>query len=165
MKVDGLRFVLRIPPNLVQRVEQYAQLKRALRLRLFEDAFLQGDKLHNIANIFQRQWLIWGYLGLLTGTAVDKSLSLEATNNYLLRENRDKFPDWMRRCLKALFRLETDGSGVDTRRTERNLLDLLEICHLDAFIEALESLAPLIWSPPQARWKEWLKRCYITTYG
>lgn len=153
--VDALRVTVPIPEDLVSKTAKNRETMHALRILYVVDRIKQDTELDQLANSFQRDWLILGYISVVAGTAIKNNCDLQHAQSIVeknLAQNIEK-------ALTSLFKFsepDPDPSsriGVIKQLAENSIIKN----KLHVVANALHTIPP--------DWKQWLSKLYIQTIG
>jgi hypothetical protein len=122
---------------------------------------LTDPTLSLFTNSFQREWLVQVYLSaLIIRASTDRSSLAEAK----VALHQGGLVEQLTQVLDVIFQSlsDTDGDG-ETRQRLHELL--LELCHTQEVVSALERLAQVLWEPPDEGWHRWARERFKATLG
>jgi DEAD/DEAH box helicase/Helicase conserved C-terminal domain len=171
--VDGLVFRFSIPANFNINPQDSNQEKiRAFRTTYFRHRILTDDRLCEITNCFQREWLYQIYISMLTAHALTKHISLHKAFEALINENMG---GEMAKVLNNIFQtlnveetlLEPGEASTTDKIQGRQLLHdkLLSLCNTNTIQTILNDLAKVLWSEPDEDWRKWAIWRFKATLG
>jgi hypothetical protein len=160
--VDAIAIRFRMPTDLGLSPDHPNQAKvRSFRSAYFRHRVLTDPTLSLFTNAFQREWLVQLYLSALTIRAASEHSSLAAAKAAL---HRGGLVEQLAQVLEVIFQAldEAEGEGENRQRLHELLL---ELCHTQEVISALERLAPMLWEPPDEAWNRWARQRFKSTLG
>jgi len=174
-KVDGIRFVIRLPKQTLVR-DAEPSMKRSFRAAYFRHRVTTDQVLSAQANQFQLDWLYQVYLALLVEVSATSGCSIEQANPVVAAKAPIAAAEVLRVLFEARAMAEDDGVGDDagsgavaaghSMTTSQNLVnDLVGLFHLPAVVGRLSELAGVLWLPPDPQWERWAGQRYQATLG
>lgn len=185
--VDALMFRIRIPEEFKISRDDTNQAKiRSLRSAYFRHCILTDDRLDDLANNFQRDWLFQIYLSMLTNHALTSGQNLEQTWRELSSQN---ITPMMIEVLDNIFQSlnieesllpENEVNYGNNQESSRNLGNnnntnnnqhpriyqrLTALCDNPEIQTVLNQLAPVLWLEPDANFNQWAKQRLKSTIG
>ena len=166
-EADALRVRLRLPVDWRLGGAQSQSVKlRSLRAAYFRRRVVTDDRLANVANVFQREWISEIALAAISATAIEAGQSLEEAWRGL---RSGSAPVSIASVLDVIFQsveLPSGGnSDANTRLEQRRQTELRALLG-DADVAAvMDDLVSLLWSEPDGSWEDWMRRKFLATFG
>jgi hypothetical protein len=160
--VDAIVIRFRVPADLGISADNPNRAKiRSFRSAYFRHRVLTDPTLCLFTNSFQREWLVQVYLSALIIRAASVPCSLAEAKAAL---HRAGLVEQLAQVLDVIFQplAEADADGENRQRLHELLL---ELCHTEEVVSALERLAPVLWEPPDEGWHRWARERFKSTLG
>ncbi|MFT5468122.1 MAG: hypothetical protein ACI8UO_003230 [Verrucomicrobiales bacterium] len=166
-EADALRVRLRFPTDWkLNGADASATKLHGLRAAYFRWRITTDDRLSDVANIFQREWIAEIVLAGTTATAVEAEQSLEEAWNEL---NSNQSSGALSSVLDVIFQSIAASTNTDTdantRLEQRRQTELRALLNDATVAPVLNELAPFLWLEPDDSWTDWLRQKFLVTFG
>jgi hypothetical protein len=167
--VDGVVIRFCTPDSLVSSITANEAKLRSLRSAKYRDLIAEDERLDEIANSFQRQWLSQVYMSALVVLAIRENCGLQIAWNTSQKDlSRLSFHEVLAVIFQSIplsnSNEDTDEDSADDMQQQLQR-DLTELLDLPTVVEVLTHHAPVLWESVDNAWIPWLTRKFKTTLG
>jgi hypothetical protein len=164
-ETDALRVRLRFPNDWkLAGGSSFSAKLPALRAAYFRWRIVSHERLSDVANVFERQWIAEIVLAALTAAAVGSQQTVEqAWASLRFGETPITLPSVLDVIFQSFLVDEEAADDAGDRFEQRRQTQLRQLLGHEALQPVLDEVVPVLWEEPNDSWTPWLQQKFVST--